>query len=344
MFYKQTESYHNKSRYFSHVNTFWVIQNNQPVLKAIDKINQKTNAKSVVTYDFSTLYTKIPHNKLLDVLEEVIDFCFKGRTLDYLGISNSGEAKWYKKRPKTFFFTKTSIKEAIKFLIENCYFTLGSYVLRQIIGIPMGSDPAPFFANLFLFHYEYRWIKKQSKENPSLVRLFNNIFRYIDDLIALNNNNEFDKHYKEIYPPELELKKENIDPTEASFLDLSIKIRESRFCTSLYDKRNNFSFSIVRMPNQCSNIPTKMFYSTISSEILRICRATSSLELFLISTKTILLRMFNQGANYSKLKISLLKMLNKHSTEFSKYNVTNDILVTIIMNTSNNNRQGVRNL
>lgn len=208
----------------------------------------------------------------------------------------------------------------------------------------MGSDPAPFFANLFLFHYECKWIKNKSKENPSLVRLFNNIFRYIDDLIALNNNSEFDKHYKEIYPPELELKKENIDPTEASFLDLFIKIRESRFCTSLYDKRNNFSFSIVRMPNQCSNIPTKMFYSTISSEILRICRATSSLELFLLSTKAILLRMFNQGANYAKLKISLSKMLNIHSIEFGKYNVTNDILVTIIMSTNNNNRQGVRNL
>jgi len=196
LFNKLVESYHNKSRYFSHINTFWVIQNNQPVLKAINKINHKSNAKSVVTYDFSTLYTKIPHGKLLEVLDTVIDFCFKGRTLDFLGISNSGEAKWYKKRPKTFFFTMNSLKEAVKYLIENCYFTLGSYILRQIIGIPMGSDPAPFFANLFLFHYECKWIKNKSKENPSLVRLFNNIFRYIDDLIALNNNNEFDNTIK----------------------------------------------------------------------------------------------------------------------------------------------------
>jgi len=95
------------------------------------------------------------------------------------------------------------------------------------------------------------------------------------------------------------------------------------------------------MPNQCSNIPTKMFYSTISSEILRICRATSSLESFILSTKSILLRMFNQGANYAKLKMSILKMIKIHSTEFIKYNVTNNFLIATIMD---NNRQGVRNL
>ena len=27
-------------------------------------------------------------------------------------------------------------------------------------GFPMGSDPAPFFANLFLFRYKSEWIDK----------------------------------------------------------------------------------------------------------------------------------------------------------------------------------------
>ena len=29
----------------------------------------------------------------------------------------------------------------------------------QVIGIPMGSDPAPFLANLFLAHKEADWVK-----------------------------------------------------------------------------------------------------------------------------------------------------------------------------------------
>lgn len=38
--------------------------------------------------------------------------------------------------------------------MNNCYFKFGNKVLRQIISIPMGSDPAPFIANLFLYYYE----------------------------------------------------------------------------------------------------------------------------------------------------------------------------------------------
>ena len=31
----------------------------------------------------------------------------------------------------------------------------------QVIGMPMGSDPAPFFAKLFLNHKEADWVKAQ---------------------------------------------------------------------------------------------------------------------------------------------------------------------------------------
>ena len=40
-------------------------------------------------------------------------------------------------------------KNCLKFLIRNAYFRVGNLVFREVICIPMGSDPAPFFANLF---------------------------------------------------------------------------------------------------------------------------------------------------------------------------------------------------
>ena len=41
----------------------------------------------------------------------------------------------------------------------------GDKLFRQDIGIPMGSDPAPYFANLFLYHYESSWLKSTIKKN-----------------------------------------------------------------------------------------------------------------------------------------------------------------------------------
>ena len=41
-------------------------------------------ATSVSTFDFSTLYTKLPYNKLLMVLNSSIDFCFDGGESKYI--------------------------------------------------------------------------------------------------------------------------------------------------------------------------------------------------------------------------------------------------------------------
>ena len=153
----------------------------------------------------------------------------------------------------------------------------------------MGSDPAPFFANLFLFYYEWQYVNNLKKENVILARKFCYTFRFIDDLITINNSN-FEKNIRNVYPAELELKKENRNDNSANFLDLNIEINNSKFITKLYDKRDNFDFNIIRMLHQSSNIPKKMFYSAMSAEILRICNATTSFQDFLRSSKILITR------------------------------------------------------
>ena len=54
-----------------------------------------------------------------------------------------------------------------------------------VIGIPMGSVPAPFFANLFLAHKKADWLKAQSKLGTVNFRKISNSFRFIDDLLSL---------------------------------------------------------------------------------------------------------------------------------------------------------------
>ena len=46
----------------------------------------------------------------------------------------------------------------------------------------MGSDPAHFFANLFLAHNKAHWVKAQRKLGTIDIRKINNSFRFIGDL------------------------------------------------------------------------------------------------------------------------------------------------------------------
>ena len=66
----------------------------------------------------------------------------------------------------------------MEYLIDNIYVSIGNKVYRQCEGIPMGTDCAPLLANLFLFYYEYRYMRGLN------LMLAN---RYIDDLLTLNN-------------------------------------------------------------------------------------------------------------------------------------------------------------
>ena len=310
-FYYQIEQYNKKSFFYSGVKTFWVIQNNEPVVESINKINKKRRAKSISTFDFSTLYTKIPHDKLIEVMNKMVDFCFQGDSHKVLSVSKSG-CRWVYSSPKdSVLFDRATTKRAIKYLMNNCYFTCGKQVFRQVIGIPMGSDPAPFMANLFLYHYESKWLKELKKNNLILARKFSNTFRFIDDLNAMNDGGLFEQYFKDIYPPELELKKEHGN-VAASFLDLDITLKDGQFDVKLFDKRDAFPFKIVRMPYRDSNMPSRIFYSSFGAEILRIARTSTESNSFFESAKKLLHRMVRQGANKDRIVKTLKQAYGRH--------------------------------
>ena len=64
---------------------------------------------------------------------------------------------------------RDSVKKYITFLLANCFFTVGKHVFQQVIGIPMGTDPAPFMANLFLYYYENKFMKELLKRINELL-------------------------------------------------------------------------------------------------------------------------------------------------------------------------------
>ena len=139
----------------------------------------------------------------------------------------------------------------------------------------------PFWANIYLYSYEAKYItnlvKSNNTQNKIVARKFHSTNRFVDDLCALNDGGEFGKSHKE-----MELKPEH-QGLHATFLEIETNIENSIFVYKLYDKRDDFPFSIVKMPYLSSNLPYNIFSNTILSEILRIARCSLLYKNFLIS-------------------------------------------------------------
>ena len=91
---------------------------------------------------------------------------------------------------------------------------------------------------------------------------------------AINHAGIFESNLSD--PEELESCRENGNNAEATFLDLDIKIKNHKFQIDLFDKRDSFPFSIVRMPEKSRNIPSNIAYMSIGADCLRIARACNN--------------------------------------------------------------------
>ena len=80
------KKYFNKILLLTGINRMWIIENTKNILNDIENTNKKKNAKNIATYDFSTLYTKIPLEDLKEKLKWMIDKAFKGGRNQYINI------------------------------------------------------------------------------------------------------------------------------------------------------------------------------------------------------------------------------------------------------------------
>ena len=70
--------YNNTKTSRNGVNGMWIVKNSTSLLSSLDQLDVRT-ATSVQTYDFSTLYTSIPHNLLQSPITALIHNSFKRR-------------------------------------------------------------------------------------------------------------------------------------------------------------------------------------------------------------------------------------------------------------------------
>ena len=253
------------------------------------------NVTSINSFDFSTLYTTVPHQKLKERLTTIIRnaFIFKNGNRRYKYLVLGHEETYFVKdhSDSKNKYSENDIIKMLEFLFDNIFVVfaentnisvgVGAFVigLRQIssflsfqqtVGIQMGTNCAPLLADIFLYSYEADFIQSLlSTGKKHFAFRFNLTYRFIDDVLSINNP-EFENYLGQMYPAELEIKDTTESTTSVSYLDLLLSIgRDGQLHTSIYDKRDDFNFHITNFPFLSSNIPSSPAYGVFISQHIR---------------------------------------------------------------------------
>ena len=188
-------------------NLLWSIKNSGEILEKLKA--RDFNATSLSTYDFSTLYTTLPHNSIKDKLIDLIERTFQREGSPYLAC-NDRNAFYLLKNPKKYHaWSSQNVCNALKFWLDNIFIRFGTKLYRQVVGIPMGTNCAPLVADFFQFCYERDFMMSLSDDKQAyVIDAFNTTSRYLDDILIINNV-YFDNIVSKIYPSELQLYKAN---------------------------------------------------------------------------------------------------------------------------------------
>ena len=307
----------------SNKNWFWSIKNSGEVLSKLKC--RGFRATSLSTYDFSTLYTTLPHNlikeKLLDLIEWTFKRALKNYGSLYLACNNRKAFFTSSDQSRYTLWSCQNVCDALSYLLDNIYIRFGTKLYRQIVGIPMGTNCAPLVADLFLYCYERDFMDSLNHDNQAdVIEAFNSTSRYLDDLLNIDNP-YFEGMVNQIYPPELQLNKANISDTEAPFLDLHLSVANGFVSSKIYDKRDDFDFDIVNFPFLDGDVPRLASYGVYISQLIRFARVCNHVTDFNARNKCLTAKLLQQGYRYHKLRKAFSKFYRRHYELISKYNV-----------------------
>jgi len=103
----------------------WILKNSKNLVEDLDK-KERLPYKNISTWDFSTLYTSIPHQDLIDRITKLIVSVFNKTQHRYINVRNNKA-----------FFSSTTYKgyhswdvsrfvELLEFLINNIFVKFGN--------------------------------------------------------------------------------------------------------------------------------------------------------------------------------------------------------------------------
>ena len=300
----------------SGLKNFWIIENSLDFLESI----KNKRVTHLETYDFSTLYTSLPHAEIKSKFKILFRTIFNREDKQFVNV-NLNKAFFSNTHNNSYkSFTEIQLVQILDFILDNIFVKFGKDIYKQIIGIPIGLDSGQDIANLLLFHYESSYIDRLSKRDLVTAKKFNGSDRYIDDLSSIYNPN-FSQHLPLIYPPDLIVNLSSNSTSNVNYLDINMKIDDNfNLVTSIYDKRDDFNFEIVNFPYLDSCIPRKPALGIFLSQLIRYARICSKFNDFSKRSLNLSKRLQNQGYQLKELRKLLVRFYHERSSLLEKYN------------------------
>jgi len=158
------------------------------------------------------MYTKLPHQKVLEAMEvawgRAVEHKMKESNvqsaMDDWGLGLTPEGSYVFRcmhmdmddKKQLGVTTKTIFMELMEVLITDNHIWNGEELKRQVVGIPMGSPVSPHLANLFRYIVEAKFVESLVASGKLReAKACEHTFAYIDDLCTFEGPLPTEEHY-----------------------------------------------------------------------------------------------------------------------------------------------------
>jgi len=130
----------------------WILKNSKDLEESLSSQSLSV-ITSIKTFDFTTLYTTLPHPKLKLRLKDLVTNSFRAksgkRRYSYIVVQRLNAYFVKDHTNSKTKYTVVDIVNMINFLIDNIFIEIGGRIIQQIVGIPMRTNCTPLLADLF---------------------------------------------------------------------------------------------------------------------------------------------------------------------------------------------------
>lgn len=285
------------------------------------------HSKKLQTHDFSTMYTNFPLDALKHAVTAEVHIAMKFLASKYFKVDDftkimfvppkkdcKVKAIWQYGQPSPQgFWGCKEVLEAFEFLVDNSYFSNAFGVVRQIVGVAMGSPHSPPAANLGLTHAERSFVDrtlalKGADYVRQHLRNFMPFLRYIDDLA-----HEFPEFPSkdDYYGMEVVLTGSAPPADSINLLSYNFRISSYSLQVAFKNKQQGFPIILTRYPGRHSTISSECRIGSVVAGLVSIYRFIDSPLLFADAVKEFFDVLRARGFTYYDVRSGIIKAVTR---------------------------------